>query len=262
MMTDNILLEKFFKDQLNDNEKDLFEKRKLDPEFMEQLVLEKQLYDTFNDNSWSFANSVDKAIVEDYQESFESEDIQKLKNTLDSISSGNTTYHFNWKPLLFAAAAIVVIILSISGFNNDSSNADDLYAAYFDKNEVIYSVVRSSENETTFNKASELYLNGDYKLALPLINETITNFENDLPTLLIMKGISLTELGSYEQAAVVYDELIESNYIDSQKGYWYKGLLILKKGEVEKALVIFNKIKNEELYNSSKASEIIEILED
>ncbi|GAK94783.1 hypothetical protein JCM19298_358 [Nonlabens ulvanivorans] len=54
--------------------------------------------------------------------------------------------------------------------------------------------------------------------------------------------------------------MISSNFLDAEKGYWYKGLLYLKKGDEKNALMIFNKIERENLYNANKATEIIELL--
>ncbi len=258
---DDLLLERYFRDSLNSEEIKQFENRKRDPKFLEQFVLEKQLFESLNEKSWNYASNIDQTIICEYQELFESADIKKLKSTLNMISSEKATKNFNWRPFFYAAAAVVIVILSISGFNNESSSPEDIYISYFDKSELTYSIVRSGNTEPFLNKITELFLNGEYELAIPLIEETISNNENDIPVLYIMKGVSLTEMGSYEDASIVYDKLIASDYLDAQKGYWYKALLHLKKGDVEKALLIFNKIKNENLYNSDKSAEIIELME-
>ncbi|EAS19344.1 hypothetical protein BBFL7_00811 [Flavobacteria bacterium BBFL7] len=261
---DNILLEKFFRNSLSKEDQVQFDLRKKDSAFVEQLILEKQLHDTFNNAGWSFANNVDQTVVEEYQDLFNDEEIVNLKATLKNMNHVSeplkSRYDFRWKHLIYAAAASVVIIISISQFNGTSTSPEHVYATYLDKNQLTYSIVRDGNSQSSLDEATALFLNEKYGEAMPIIENSMNTSQDNLPTFYLLKGISLMEMGSYEEAIKTYDQLISSNFLDAEKGYWYKGLLYLKKGDEANALLIFNKIEKENLYNSSKAREIIELL--
>jgi len=263
-MSDEILLEKYFRNFLNEEEKNLFEKRKLDSAFNEQFIIEKQLFESLNEKKWSFIDNVDEQTISEYKELFNSEDIQKLKLTLSNGDFNKVdiaSRQFNWKPFIYAAAASVVLLISVFGFNNNSSDVEDIYATYLDKSQLTYSVVRDGNSDNGIDKVRELFFENDYEQVTLLIEDYIQESESgDLPTLYLMKGVSLTELGSFEKAIAVYEQLINSDYLDAEKGYWYKGLLYLKKGDADNALTMFQKIETEKLYNHNKAAEIVELL--
>lgn len=261
--SDEILLEKYFREGLNSQEQILFNSRMLDPSFNDQFVLEKQLFECFNENEWSFVENTDQQTVEEYQQLFESDDIQRLKSTLKDGDFGKSkpvVQSINWKPIIYAVAAAIVLVISIFSFTGDTLQANEVYASYLDKNQLTYTVVRGAGDNVSLNNIQDLFFQNKYKEVLPLINDQIANHDTDIPTLLIMKGISLTELNKFEEAVIVYDQLINSDYLDSQKGYWYKGLLFLKKEETENAVAILKKIKDKKLYNHDKAVEIIDLL--
>ncbi|GAK75422.1 hypothetical protein JCM19296_1014 [Nonlabens ulvanivorans] len=261
---DNLLLEKYFKNSLTHEEHAQFEIRKKDSKFVEQLIIEQQLHDTFHMAGWSFANNVDKTVISEYQELFNDEDIVNLKATLKNIDHSSepikSRYDFRWKHLIYAAAASVVIIISVSQFNGTNSTPDHVYATYLDKNQLTYSIVRDGDSQSALDEATALFIDEKYKEAMPIIENSIITSQENLPAFYLLKGISLMEMGSYDDAIIVYDQLISSDFLDAEKGYWYKGLLYLKKGDEKKALMIFNKIRKEHLYNAGKATEIIELL--
>ncbi|PQJ30676.1 hypothetical protein BST92_01440 [Nonlabens arenilitoris] len=261
---DDILLEKYFKNSLTEEDHLQFKIRKQDSKFVEKLILEKQLHDTFNDAGWSFANNVDKSVIKEYQDLFNDDDIVKLKATLKNIDHAGeplkSRYDFRWKHLIYAAAASVVIIISVSQFNGINSSPEHVYATYLDKNQLTYSIVRDGENQGSLDEATALFIDEKYSEAMPIIENSINTSQQNLPTFYLLKGISLMEMGSYDEALTTYNQLISSNFLDAEKGYWYKGLLYLKKGDEANALIIFNKIEKENLYNASKATEIIELL--
>lgn len=261
---DDLLLEKYFKNSLSNEEHVQFEVRKKDSKFVEQLIIEKQLHDTFHKAGWSFANNVDKSVITEYQDLFDDEDIVNLKATLKKIDhsgeSLKSSYDFRWKHLIYAAAASVVIIISVSQFNGTDSNPEHVYATYLDKNQLTYSIVRDGDTQSALDEATTLFIDEKYNEAMPIIENSIITSQENLPAFYLLKGISLMEMGDYDEAIIAYDQLISSNFLDAEKGYWYKGLLYLKKGDEKNALMIFNKIEKENLYNANKATEIIELL--
>lgn len=262
--SDDILLEKYFRGHLNEQEQLEFNERNDDPKFVEQFKIEKQLFESLNEHNWSFADHVNPETVSEYQKLFESDDIKKLRSTLKELSQNKENAHvrkLNWRPFMYAAAAVGMLLIALISYNTESTDVNDIYATYYDVNELTYSAVRSVDSNDNLYNARELFFERNYDKALALMNESSTQDGIDSPELLLMKGISLTELGKYEEAELMYDTLIASEFIDAQKGYWYKGLLFLKKGDASQALDIFKKIELENLYNSKKASEIIELLE-
>lgn len=262
--SDDILLEKYFRGHLSEQELLVFNERKKDPTFVEQLNIEQQLFNSLNDSSWSFTENVDAKIVTEYQELFESEEINDLKATLKTLNNkqhDSKVRSLNWKPIVLTVAAAVVLIITIFSFNNQPVDSSEIYASYYKVDDLTYSIVRSADLENSLQEAQQLFFEEQYEEALLLIDKHISQKGLDSPELYLMKGISLTELGSYQQAQLTYDSLINSDFLDAQKGYWYKGLMYLKKGDTEQALTLFKKIESENYYNSSQASEIIKMLE-
>lgn len=261
---DDLLIEKYFRESLNKQENIFLEERKLDQEFNDRFILEQHLFKSLGDQEWSFAQNLNSEKVTKYQKLFEAPEIIILKSTLEEIRNNQTVdfkNEFVWKPFAYAVAAVILVLIGVSSFNNSTTSSQELYSNYLDKGELTYYVVRSVSNDVSVDSAQQLFFKGKYKKALPYIQLQMEKPGVDLPAFQLMKGVSLIELKKYNDALVVFDQLIASDYLDAQKGYWYKGLLYLKKGEKQNAQNIFMKIKEEKLYNFEQASEILESLE-
>ena len=70
-------------------------------------------------------------------------------------------------------------------------------------------------------------------------------------------GISQMELNQFEESQKTLNSLINSNLIDSEKGYWFKGLSYLKSNRINEAKIMFQKIIDNSYYSHLKASEIL-----
>jgi len=68
------------------------------------------------------------------------------------------------------------------------------------------------------------------------------------------------QLNKFDAAEVTFNSLIASDYLDAQKGYWYKALLYLKKKDTETARALLETIIANQYYNDAKAAELIEKL--
>ncbi len=79
-LEEDILIEKYLKNELSDNEKASFlEKVNTNPEFKAQFILEKQLFESLNEEDWSFIENPNKDEIEQYTAIYKSDDVKKVK---------------------------------------------------------------------------------------------------------------------------------------------------------------------------------------
>lgn len=74
--------------------------------------------------------------------------------------------------------------------------------------------------------------------------------------------LSLSQMGmeSYTEAEATLDEFIQSDLLESSKGYWYKALLFLARGDLPDSEKILRRIIDEKLYNYQLAEELLDEL--
>ena len=257
-MEDEILIDNYLKGLLTKNEeKSFLERLETDAEFKDNFKLEEQLFNALDNNSWSFTNK-NNSEVNDYKKLLQQDDLQNLKKTLSetniNYNSKNSIPNRRWFYYL-VAASIVVLIGSQFLFNNSLSN-QDLYEDYIALND-LPSFVSRSDNSSSLIEAQNYFEDKRYKEALTIFN-SISKEQELTGTLLIYKGISETELGNYEQADKTFDSLIHSDFLDAEKGFWYKALTYVKADRVEAAKTILAEIITRKLYNHLQAKELLE----
>ncbi len=260
-MEDDILIDNYLKGLLSkDEEQSFLDRLQSDIEFNEKFKLEKQLFNALNEDSWSFVEGKN-AEFEAYKKDLEGDDLQNLKKTLTQVNSEfNSISNRGYKRLFYyLAAASVIVFLGFQFFFNQSLSNLDLYKEYIGLDDLPSFVSRSNDINDLI-RAQELFESEKYGDALMIFNSQVDLADNT-SDLFIYKGISEMELNRYDEAEQTFNALISSELLDAPKGYWYKALLSLKSDRVEEAIDILTKIVTENLFNKSKAEELLKELE-
>lgn len=259
-MEDDILIDNYLKGLLSEKEEQAFRERlSLDVSFKEQFDLEYKLFNAFNEDSWSYLDRKSSE-VDEYKNLLEGDDMMALKKTLSETNEAiNSKTSSNRRNIfIYLVAASVVLFLGFQIFFNQDMSNQELYDSYVGLDD-LPSFVSRSDVPNSLSKAQELFEAGNYKDAINLF-ESAQNGNNNLAQILIYKGLAYTELEELDEAQFTFDELINSNLLDAEKGYWYKALTYLKSDQVEEAKAILKKIVAENLYSKSKAEELLDTL--
>ena len=260
-MEDDILIDDYLKGLLSKSEEKSFLKRlESDIVFNEKFKLEEQLFHALDEDSWSFATKNAYDLME-YKGLLESDDIKNLKKTLVTTNSKfNLKSNSKTKRLFYyLAAASIVVFLGFQLFFNQKVTNQDLYNNYVNLSELPSFVSRDNTTSELF-EAQKLFEEKKYKEALEIFKSQTNGIDYN-GNILIYIGISQTELDKYQGAEETFNQLIKSDLLDAQKGYWYKALLYLKQDRVEESKQILDKIISKNLYNKEKAQDLLKELE-
>lgn len=262
---DHILIEKYLKNQLSDEEYVLFTKRlETDEQFKVGFELEKKLFDTLNENNWSFIEDKSSEYNE-YKKLAEENDIKELRETLDVVSeSYKSKPRFNIRTksvFRYLTAASVILFFGLYFLLNNKTN-QDLYNDYMSLEDLPSFSYRGQENNLNhmLNEAERLFESENYESVLVLLNPIMNTNNLELPFYLHV-GVSQTELELFKEAENTFEDLIKSNITDNHVGYWYKALLFVKMNRIDDARSILAYIINNELYNYKKAEALLEDLD-
>ena len=264
-LENDILIEKYLRKELSSNdEANFFKMLENDTDFKEYFLIEKQLFQTLNNSEWSFAVNTNSTELKEYASLYNSKKSNVLKKVLkqeNNIYQRNLKIKSNKKYYYFIAAAIVILFLSIANFVNFNDNPKDLYAYYLSATDLPSISTRGNENSNLVN-AQKLFKEKKYDKVLSILKNEIKNKDSYSSALLIYVGVSQVELNKNEKAINTFNKLINSNLLDSSKGYWFKALVYLKSKNVVKAketlLIIASNKSN---YKYKEAKSILEKLE-
>lgn len=263
-LEDDILIENFLRNKLSDEERVSFlERIKSDSEFKEQYLLEKQLFESLNEEDWSFVNAIDAKETDEYEALFKSQEIQNLKEVIKNASTSSKGDRGKVIRLLTGIAAAVVIgvfalrpILSPSVLDTNT-----LYTTYADLNNLPSFAERGSvDNKEKLVTAEKLFKEKNFEKAASTFDEILDSNKN-VSGVYIYIAMAESELGNFDKAIEVLNELESSDLIDSEKAYWYKSLVYIKANKVEQAKKELKIIIEKSLFNTSKAEELLKELE-
>ncbi|KAB1154501.1 hypothetical protein F7018_13270 [Tenacibaculum aiptasiae] len=259
-LEDDILIERFLRKELSNEERTNFLKRiEIDEAFKECFLLEKRLLESFNDNDWSFAQNITSKEVEEYTELFRSEKGVSLKNTISEVNAIYKKESQSKKRKLFyisGIAATIVLLIVINLFKEDN-NSTDYYNEYIMLNELPSFINRGEASEIKKLVSAENYFKKkEYKEVLSNLNK-ISNLKLKDGNYYVYKGISLIELKKYDKAEKTLDTLISGDLLDAQKGYWYKSLLFIKANQLDKAKKELKFIIENNYFKHKEAKELL-----
>ncbi|WP_299107082.1 CDC27 family protein [uncultured Tenacibaculum sp.] len=262
-LEDDILIERFLRSELSDEERNQFLKRlDIDEVFKEQFIIEKQLFESLNEESWSFIENLQTKEIEEYTQLFRSEEGVRMKKTFSEVNDIYKKENKVKKRRVFyisGIAAAVLLLLTLNLYNG--SDSTNYYSDYIMMNELPSFVDRSETTDKQDLVAAESYFKEKkYEEALSVLNK-VSSPELKDGNYYVYKAIALMELNKYKEAETTLNSLINSDLLDAPKGYWYKALLFVKSKETEKAKKELNTLIAKSDYKQKEAKELLEKLE-
>ena len=255
-------IDHYIKGTLSDTERCSFEEQlKQDKQLQEDFLLQKQLFETYDEREWnSLTNSRKNIALQKLKQQLRSEKYQAISKNIRSIgdeyildtstakNSKNNYYRY------FAFTAIAVLLLGVFIFNSNHS-LPSLYSKNVHWEETLPSFIEKGSERNNFT-------NGEIFFRAKKYREAIGSFQNlskkdDLyPYSLMYMGASYELLGENDTALQTFDSLIRlTEFQESSKGYWYQLLIYLKQNNREKALEtlsIISSNKNNYYYNEAQ----------
>ena len=252
-------------------DKEVFEANLLsNAELQEEVQIHRALKYALHENEWVLRKNKknDKEVAE-IKNLRRSEEYSK---TIKSIKEAESIY-FEKKPLnqskkwIYYCCAIVsvVCILVMVQYFSVSHTTDSLYAEYRDWSE-LPSLTTQGDVQDNLAKGEQLFFDKKYKEAASVFSNSLNISSNThnlgfTPYVLSYLGISYLEIGEYQKSLQTFNRLLESDSLDSSKGYWYTALVYLKMGKEQKAKDTLHLIlQNKKNFNFLKAKELLEKL--
>ena len=218
----NPLIEKYFENSLNQEEKEVFgTQMKESSEFRSEFEFENNL----------------KAALHNQER-------KEMKAFLQSLDNTPGRSYWGW---ISGIAATILLVSSLLFFLTPKQNGKLAEAYFHPLPNMISPAVRSTNTTSALNKAFELYDNESYDKAA----EEFLKLEN-APYASVYAGISYMAAGRYDKSLAVLNagELEDTTFEAYRK--WYLGLTYLRKGEQQQAKQIFKQLGE----NSSPVTEM------
>lgn len=232
---------------------------KSDEELMEALKLEKDMRAAYSENQWFETSSKsDSEEIQQLATFFESDEADKLKNTIKTVIEDSNGTGTNRRFLyLGTAAAIAAIIAIVLVYLPTQFSTKDLYDEYMSFND-IPTLISRGDSVSSMVQGQLAFENGDYQQA-------ITHFENGLndsteidAIAYIYLGIAHLELDHYQLALVEFDKLKKSTSLEAVRADWCKAMVYLKKGDTPRLSKILNQItSNKRNYKFKEAQKLL-----
>ena len=254
----HLLIDSFLEGALNPNEHELFLKRmSTDTEFEEYVNFEKQLRETLNPNDWSFETNTKHPEVTSFTTLFSDSKTKALETTLKNIATQKSSVNKWKKPLLIGIAALLVISISLFSLLDSNDSPQQLYVTYFDVTELPSLVVRGDSQSDNYNVLQKVFEEKKFEKTLLFIKDSLSDISKNKGTVKLIQAISYVETAQYNKGVDSYNNLINSDLVDAQKGYWYKALLYLKKEDIKNCKKVLAEIIENNFYNSKKAKQLL-----
>ncbi len=259
---EDILIEQFLRNLLSDEQRnDFLDKVSNDVDFREKFLLEKQLFETLNEEEWSYASNVDPGEVKEYATLYKN-NAERLEKVIEKAKANHKRKNNLRRLVYFSAAAAALIAIFINFYpQKDFISPEEVYVHYASSYELPSLISRNSEDNTGLIAAEHSFKNKNYQEALNHI-EALLEKDKDNSILYLYKAISHLELEEYDSSEKTLNALIDRDLIDSEKGYWHKSLLYLKANELDKCEQMLNIIIENSYFKYKDAKEMLKDLQD
>lgn len=214
-----------------------------------------------NESDFNQAFNTYKELASFLEHKFENEAASTaFQNNLKNIS--NTSFEkqetakkvASFKPWQYAMAASVALLIGIFTFNNFSDPAFSDYNNY----EAISLTVRGAEDDL-LKEAENAFNNKDFAKA-EVVFRNLIKTDSDNLELLLYASIANIELGNYEIADTILQDLRSGNSAYKNKATWYLALSKLKQKDHDTCLEILRAIP-EDADDYKEAQKLINKLE-
>lgn len=262
-LAEDILIERYLKRELTEAERAAFlERLAVDGDFKEKVMFEKQLFESLNENDWSFNEKGYSVELKAYQAHFESDEARDIKATL---FNANERYQKRQKDrsikwFAYPVAAAVLFIVAFFGLRISHDSSQELFLTYLGKPEIGSLTIRGDENlNSDLIIAQAFFDNQEYERAESLYDNILKNSSRH-SAIYINLAICQIHLKEFENAHITLDQLLNSDLLDSQKGYWYKSLVYLASDEIDKSKELLNGIIDNDFFNHELAEQLLKEL--
>jgi len=247
----------YLNDMMSKKERITFENTlDADASLKEEVQLYKTMQTTLNENDW---NNLDRDInsqtFKDIKQQVLSNDYEALSGKIKKVEN---TY-FNKKKkryYIFAAAASVLVFIALSIPSLLNSNTfEKTYTNYSDWDNLPSLTEKGNANNAFDIEGS--YQSNEFETIIKYYENRMNNNDSLAPYDYIYLGASYFKTKNELKAISSFDNLINSNSLDSSKGHWYKLLIYLKqedKVKVKETLSIILESKTN--HNYKKALEL------
>ena len=156
-----------------------------------------------------------------------------------------------------AAATIGILILGKVLLNSFTETPDKLFEAYFTPYPNTFEpTVRGNTTLTKRTQAFSAYDQGDYQNAAILFSELMES--NKEPGMLLLLGNANLILGNVDEAKDNFTTLNKDFDEFDIQSKWYLSLCYLKSGDVERARTMLKELGDTEISYANKARELLE----
>jgi hypothetical protein len=257
------LIEAYLTNSLSDSELIAFEERlENDKDFFDSVQLEKQLFESLDEESLGYISNKEHTSVHAYKTAFESDDTKDIKKAIIKAEEA-----YNQKPnrklytVLYAAAASIVLFVSIFSWNKTHESPSNLYAEYIELSTLPSLAERGNDSADVLLHAQRQFENKSYTEVISILQEAIKDTTDHRAVKYVYLGIAQMESHQFDDAIHTFETLAQSNFIDAPLAHWYMALLFLKKDDSKQAEIQLKKIIKEDLYNKTKAEELLRKIE-
>ena len=157
--------------------------------------------------------------------------------------------------MLYSSAAVIVLFISFYTFAPSNQSPEKLYYKYLEPLEM--PITRSSDRiEQQLVKAGSHLNKNEYAEAYPIFSGLMESGYRT-PAIYINLAVCQIETGALEEAEATLNGFIQSDLLDSEKGFWYKSLLYLKSGKIDKSGSVLIQIVENNYFNHQLAKELL-----
>lgn len=257
-MEEEEFIEAYFTNKLSDSELIAFEERlKNDKDFFDRVQLEKQLFESLDEASLGSVSNKDHASVQAYKAAFESDAIRDIKKAIIKAEVSYEQKPKRYIGLYIAAAASIALLISIFFWNETNESSSSLYTEYIELSTLPSLAERRNESSDVLLNAQRQFENKSYTEAINILQEAIKDTTDHRAVKYVYLGIAQMESHQFDDAMHTFETLAQSDFIDAPLAHWYMALLYLKKDDRKQAEIRLKKIIKENLYNKSKAEELL-----
>ncbi len=263
-LSDDDIIDRFLKGELSEEAaKDFQNRLESDHELVDRLKLEKQLFESLNEEDWSTLDNADHPEVAAYRALFADEESAEIKK---AIAISQETYKAGGKETpvkklnnwwTYSAAAVLLVLASVLILFPRKNSPESLYMSYLARTELPSVVNRGKEEaDNLLADGQRLFEEKEYEQAIEILKRVPE--QDRIGAYYIYLSLGLAEVEKYEEALTTIDGLIESNLLDSVKGYWFKSLIYLRANELNKAKEQLRFIIENGYFNNELASALLE----
>lgn len=164
------------------------------------------------------------------------------------------------RTISISAAATLALFFVVRSFIAPTS-PQNLFETNYKPYQAFTSVTRSDDNNTVnYNQAIVNYRQGNYELAA-IEFELLMKSDTFNVAPYFFAGLSQIELGNYNKAIELLNEVVVKNRDFSTEARWYLGLTYLKTGDTLKSITYFTDLKENSSYYKNQATNLLKKLD-